>query len=69
VALNGAPSCAPDLNPQEGIWALVERGIGNLAAANADHLAKTVRTRRRKIQYRPRLIDGCLTRAGLNMND
>ncbi|MFF2147521.1 transposase [Kitasatospora sp. NPDC058190] len=63
------PSYAPDLNPQEGIWALVKRGIGNLAAANVDHLAKTVRTRLKKIQYRPHLIDGCLAQAGLVMND
>ncbi|MFD8706727.1 helix-turn-helix domain-containing protein [Kitasatospora sp. NPDC059648] len=57
------------LNPQEGIWALVKRGIGNLAAANVDHLAKTVRTRLKKIQYRPHLIDGCLAQSGLDMND
>lgn len=48
------PSYAPDLNPQEGIWSLVERGIGNLAVANIDHLAKTVKRRLKKIQYRPR---------------
>ncbi|WP_234371171.1 hypothetical protein [Streptomyces sp. XY431] len=51
---------APDRNPQEGIWSLVTRGIGNLAAANVDHLAKTVRARLKKIQYRSHLIDGCL---------
>ncbi|MEU5483097.1 transposase [Streptomyces mirabilis] len=27
------PVYAPDLNPQEGIWSLVKRTIGNLAAA------------------------------------
>jgi DDE superfamily endonuclease len=27
------PAYAPDLNPQEGIWSLVKREIGNLAAA------------------------------------
>ncbi|MFC9398688.1 transposase [Streptomyces sp. NPDC057027] len=26
------PACVPDPNPQEGIWSLVKRGIGNLAA-------------------------------------
>jgi len=29
------PTYAPDLNPQEGIWSLVKRDIGNLAAAEA----------------------------------
>ncbi|MGW7332595.1 IS630 family transposase [Streptomyces sp. NPDC054840] len=28
------PSYSPDLNPQEGIWSLVKRAIGNLAAAD-----------------------------------
>ncbi|MFC5885118.1 transposase [Kitasatospora sp. CM 4170] len=63
------PSYAPDLNPQEGIWPLVKRGIGNLAVANVDHLAKIVRTRLKKIQYRPHLIDGCLIQAGLEMGE
>ncbi len=47
----------------------MKRGIGNLAAANVDHLAKTVRTHLKKIQYRSHLIDGCLEQAGLDMND
>ncbi|MFH8388022.1 hypothetical protein ACH4E7_45355 [Kitasatospora sp. NPDC018058] len=53
----------------KGIWDLVKRGIVNLAAANVDHLAKAVRTRLKKIQYRPHLIDGCLAQSGLDIND
>nr|WP_234322782.1 transposase [Streptomyces sp. NRRL S-350] len=26
------PTYAPDLNPQEGIWSVLKRDIGNLAA-------------------------------------
>ncbi|MFB6675980.1 transposase [Streptomyces sp. NPDC056390] len=26
------PAYAPDLNPQEGIWSMAKRDIGNLAA-------------------------------------
>nr|WP_309226983.1 transposase [Streptomyces lunaelactis] len=33
------PSYAPDLNPQEGIWSLVKRTIGNLAAANLSRMS------------------------------
>ncbi|MER8105873.1 transposase [Kitasatospora sp. NPDC094016] len=62
------PSCAPDLNPQKGTWALMKRGIGNLAVVNVDHLAKSVKRCLKKIQYRPHLIDGCLTSAGLIMD-
>ncbi|MFJ4192387.1 transposase [Kitasatospora sp. NPDC089509] len=61
--------CAADLNPREGIWALMKRGIGNLAVVNVDHLAKAVKRHLKKIQYRPHLIESCLTSAGLNMDD
>ncbi|MCX4690261.1 transposase [Kitasatospora purpeofusca] len=62
------PSYAPDLNPQEGVWSLVKRTIGNLAVANLDHLTKTVKRSLKKIQHRPHLIDGCLIQAGLIMD-
>ncbi|WP_406192096.1 transposase [Kitasatospora sp. NBC_01560] len=62
------PSYAPDLNPQEGIWSLVKRTIGNLAAANLNQLAQAVKRSLKKIQYRPWLIDGCLAATGLIMD-
>ena len=61
------PSYAPDLNPQEGIWSLVKRPIGNLAAANLDQLAAAVKHSLKKTQYRPHLIDGCLMGTGLTI--
>jgi hypothetical protein len=39
--------------PQEGTWPLAKRGIGILAVADIDHLAKTVKRRLEKIQYCP----------------
>ncbi|MFE2285494.1 transposase [Streptomyces sp. NPDC059443] len=63
------PSYAPDLNPQEGIWALVKRTIGNLAAANLDQMARTVKRSLKQIQYRPHLVDGCLAGTGLTMDN
>nr|WP_240667592.1 transposase [Streptomyces luteoverticillatus] len=60
------PTCAPDLNPVEGIWSLLRRGpLANTAFADADHLTRTLRHGLRQIHYRPDLIDGCLTEAGL----
>ncbi|MEV7115028.1 hypothetical protein AB0N74_30120 [Streptomyces anulatus] len=44
------PSYAPDLNPQEGIWSLVKRTIGNLAAADLDQLAAAVKRSLKKTQ-------------------
>ncbi|MFI6864334.1 transposase [Streptomyces sp. NPDC050421] len=61
------PSYAPDLNPQEGIWSLVKRTIGNLAAANLDQLAAAVKRSLKQTQYRPHLIDGCLAGTGLTL--
>ncbi|UWE07695.1 hypothetical protein NYE86_02415 [Actinacidiphila bryophytorum] len=56
---------APDLNPQEGVWSLVKRGIGNLAAAGLDQITRTVKRKLKMLQYRPELIDGCLAATGL----
>lgn len=61
------PSYAPDLNPQEGIWALMKRAIGNLAATNLDQIATAIKHRLKQIQHRPHLIDGCLTTTGLDI--
>lgn len=33
------PSYAPELNPQEGVWSMIKRGLVDFAAANLDHLA------------------------------
>ncbi|CAL9657918.1 hypothetical protein SUDANB21_06862 (plasmid) [Streptomyces sp. enrichment culture] len=46
------PSYSPDLNPQEGIWSLVKRDIGNLAAADLGQITRAVKRRLRQIQYR-----------------
>ncbi|MGW7824580.1 IS630 family transposase [Streptomyces puniciscabiei] len=62
------PAYAPDLNPQEGIWSLVKRDIGNLAAANLSQITRAIRGRLKRIQYRPDLVDGCLAETGLIMD-
>ncbi|WP_306300647.1 transposase [Streptomyces sp. NRRL B-24572] len=59
------PTYAPDLNPQEGIWSLVKRDIGNLAAADLGQITRAVKRRLKQIQYRPHVVDGCLTGTGL----
>jgi hypothetical protein len=59
------PAYAPELNPTEGVWPHVKRGLGNLAACGIDDLAATVRTRLKCIQYRPGLLDGFIAETGL----
>ncbi len=60
------PPHAPILNPQEGIWSLVKRDIGNLAAVLVQ-TTRAVQHRLNQIQYRPGLVDSCLTGTGLTM--
>ncbi len=62
------PVYAPDLNPVEGIWSLLKRGVlANLAAADLSHLIRVIKRGLKKIQYRPHLVDGCLTETGLTL--
>ncbi|MFI8347661.1 transposase [Streptomyces sp. NPDC085596] len=59
------PTYAPELNPTEGIWSLVKRDIGNLAAADLGQITRTVKRRLKQIQYRPQVVDGCLAGTGM----
>jgi hypothetical protein len=61
------PAYAPDLNPVEGVWSHMKRGLGNLAACGLDQLVATVKSRLKQIQYRPGLIDGFLAQTGLSI--
>jgi hypothetical protein len=50
----------------EGIWPVLKRGaLANLAVASFAHLVQVIRHGLKKIQYQPRLIDGCLAGTGL----
>ena len=61
-------SCAPDLNPVEGIWSVLKRGfLASLAVASFAHLVQVIRHGLKKIQYQPRLIEGCLIGTGLSL--
>src|SRR5690242_7514032 len=62
------PAYAPDLNPVEGIWSVLKRGVlANLAVASFAHLVQVIRHGLKKIQYRPGLIEGCLAGTGLTL--
>ena len=36
------PAYTPELNPAEGVWSHLKRGLGNLAACTTDQLAAIV---------------------------
>ncbi|GAP47672.1 mobile element protein [Streptomyces azureus] len=59
------PTYAPDLNPQEGVWSLVKRDIGNLAAADLSQTTRAVERKLKMLQYKPEVINGCLAGTGL----
>ena len=60
------PAYAPDLNPVEGVWSVLKRGVlANLAVASFGHLVQVIRHGLKKIQYQPGLIEGCLIGTGL----
>ncbi|OEJ21193.1 DDE endonuclease [Streptomyces agglomeratus] len=62
------PPYAPDLNPVEAVWSLVRRAMANTAFTTPDDLDRKLRSELRRIQLRPRLIDGCLTATRLAIN-
>ncbi|MEW1873487.1 transposase [Streptomyces caelestis] len=63
------PAYVPDLNPQEGIWSLVKRDIGNLAAADLGQITRAVKCRLKQIRYRLDVVDSCLAGTGLITDD
>ena len=61
------PAYAPDLNPTEGVWSNLKRGIANLVAHGVDHLARTVKRQLRQIQNQPDLAAGFLAQTGMTL--
>ena len=59
------PAYAPELNATEGVWSHLKRGLGNCAATGIDQLVALVKTRLKRLQYRPELLDGFLGQTGL----
>ncbi|MEU1409757.1 transposase [Streptomyces sp. NPDC005728] len=62
------PPYPPDLNPAEGVWAHLKKTLANLAACTTDQLATLARTRLKRMQYRPGLLDGFIAETGLIIN-
>jgi hypothetical protein len=62
------PSYAPDLNPVEGIWSVLKRGmLANQAAASYARMLQVIRNSLQKIQRQPGLLEGCLAGTGLTL--
>jgi hypothetical protein len=61
------PPYAHELNPVEPVWSHLKRSLANLAKRNLAQLTALVKTRLRRMQYRPALLDGFLASTGLDL--
>jgi transposase len=62
------PADAPELNPVEAVWSHLKKSLANLANRTVDQLLGLIRTRLKRIQYRPGLITGFLARTRLDLH-
>jgi hypothetical protein len=53
--------------PTEPVWSHLKRSLANLAKRNLTELTALVKTRLKKMQYRPGLLDGFLASTGLDL--
>ena len=61
------PPYAHELNPVELVWSHLKRSLANLAKRNLAQLTALVKTRLKRMQYRPGLLDGFLASTRLDL--
>ena len=61
------PPYAHELNPVEPVWSHLKRSLANLAKRNLAQLIALIKTRLRRMQYRPSLLDGFLASTRLDL--
>ena len=61
------PSYASELNPVEPVWSNLKRSLANLTKHSISQLTALVKTRLRRMQYRPGLLEGFLAKTGLDL--
>ena len=61
------PPYAHELNPVELVWSHLKRSLANLAKRNIAQLTALVKTRLKRMQYGPGLLDGFLASTGLDL--
>jgi hypothetical protein len=59
------PPYAHELNPVESVWSHLKRSLANLTKHTIAELTVLVKTRLRRMQYRPALLAGFLASTGL----
>jgi transposase len=61
------PPYAHELNPVEQVWSHLKRSLANLAKRNLSQLTALVKTRLKRMQYRPGLLGGFLAGTRLDL--
>jgi putative transposase len=61
------PPYASELNPVEPVWSNLKRSLANLAKHDISQLTTLVKTRLRRMQYRPGLLEGFLAKTHLDL--
>ena len=61
------PPYASELNPVEPVWANLKRSLANLTKHDIGQLTALIKTRLRRMQYRPGLLEGFLARTRLDL--
>ena len=61
------PPYAHELNPVGLVWSHLKRSLANLAKRNISQLTALVKTRLKRMQYRPGLLDGFLASTRLDL--
>jgi transposase len=61
------PPYARELNRVEGVWSHLKRSLANVAKHSLDQLTALVKTRLKRMQYRPRRIEGLIAKTGLGL--
>jgi hypothetical protein len=62
------PPYAHELNSVEPVWSHLKRSLANLTKHTLAELTALVKTRLKRMQYRPGLLDGFLASTGLDLS-
>ncbi|MGD0066757.1 MAG: transposase [Streptosporangiaceae bacterium] len=61
------PGYASELNPVESVWSVLKRSLANLVKRDIGELTALAKTRLRRMQYRPGLLEGFLAGTRLDL--
>jgi hypothetical protein len=63
------PRYASELNPVEPVWSNLKRSLANLTKQDTGQLTTLIKTRLRRMQYRPGLLNGFLAKTQLDLGN